>query len=308
MSTQPAFADRLIRRVRVLGHPLCLGLDPHLALLPPLFRRGPMRPGARETAAAAGDFCVALLDRAAGRVAAAKPQSAFFEALGPAGAEQLARVVDEAHRRGLLVILDAKRGDVGSTAEAYAAAYVAPGAPLACDALTVNPYLGLDALEPFAAAAQSSGAGLFVLVRTSNPGSRDLQELPVGETPLYERVAASLVPLAARLRAPETEWSSCGVVVGASHAEESRRVRRILPRSLFLVPGYGAQGGSARDAVAGFVAGPDGRLEGGVVNASRSLAFPEAAASAADAKGWERAIDAALTRAIDELCAAIEGS
>jgi orotidine-5'-phosphate decarboxylase len=301
-----AFADRLIQRVRKLGHPLCVGLDPHLALLPPLFRRGAMEPGAAETTAAVGAFCRAVLDAAAGRVAAVKPQVAFFEALGPHGFEVLAQVLADARERDLLVILDAKRGDIGSTAEAYAAAYLARDAPLRADALTVNPYLGGDALVPFADAAALSGAGVFVLVRTSNPGSTDLQDLTVGERPVYAHVAASLVETARRLRASETEWSSLGVVVGATQPEPSRRVREILPRSLFLVPGYGAQGAGAADAVAGFVPGPDGRLEGGVVSASRSVLFPEGAAEARDAAGWERAVAAAIAAAASDLTRAVE--
>jgi orotidine-5'-phosphate decarboxylase len=303
-----AFADRLIQRTRKLGHPLCLGLDPHLTLLPALFRRGAMRPGAAETAAAVAGFCRAVLDRAAGRVAAVKPQAAFFEALGPPGFEALAQVVADARERDLPVILDAKRGDIGSTALAYAAAYLTSDAPLRADALTVNPYLGGDALAPFVDAAAAARAGLFVLVRTSNPGSTDVQDLTVGERPVYAHVAASLVDAARRLRGAETEWSSLGVVVGATQPEPSRRVREILPRSLFLVPGYGAQGGSAESAVAGFVPGPDGRLEGGVVSASRSVLFPEGAASAREAAAWERALSAALDEATADLRRAVEGS
>ena len=295
-----AFADRLVQSTRRLGHPLCVGIDPHLGLIPALFRAGAMEPGAPDTAAAVELFCLALLDRVAGRVAAVKPQSAFFEALGPAGAGVLARVLREARARELLVVLDAKRGDVGSTAEAYAAAYLETASPFACDALTVNAYLGLDSLEPFVVAATRSGAGLFVVLRSSNPGARDFQDLRVAERPLYERVAGALAPGLSRLRAPETDWSGLGVVVGATWPEESRRVREILPRSLFLVPGYGTQGGGAKDALAGFVPGPDGRLEGGLVASSRSIGFP-AEGRGGDAASWERAVDRALDAAIAEL-------
>jgi len=263
-----------------------------------------MQPGKPETAAAVESWCVALLDRVAGRVAVVKPQSAFFEALGPAGAAVLARVIEAARARGLLVLLDAKRGDVGSTAEAYAAAYLGEGAPFACDALTLNAYLGLDSLEPFVAAAAQSAAGLFVVLRSSNAGARDFQDLPAPERPLYERVAEALGARAASLRGAETGWSGLGVVVGATWPGESRRIREILPRSLFLVPGYGAQGGSARDAVAGFVPGPDGRLEGGLVASSRAIGFPPEGRSA-DASSWERAVDRALDTAIAELTAAV---
>lgn len=302
-----AFGDRLILRARALGHPLCAGLDPHLPLLPPLFRRGSMRPGDPETAACVGAFCRAALDRFAGRVVAVKPQIAFFEALGGAGLRVLGEVLGAARERDLLVVLDAKRGDIGSTAAAYAAAYLAPEAPLAADALTVNPYLGNDALLPFTEAAGRAGAGLFVLVRTSNPGAADLQDLPVDGAPLFERVAAGLAPAAGRLRGPETGWSSLGVVVGATWPEQGARVRAHLPHSPFLVPGYGAQGAPARDALAGFVPGPGGALEGGVVSSSRGLLFPPGH-DTADAAAWERALDAALDRAGAELTAAVSGA
>jgi orotidine-5'-phosphate decarboxylase len=295
-----AFGDRLIHRVRELGHPLCVGLDPHLAKLPPLFRQGAMAPGDPETAEAVLSFCLAMLDRVEGRVAAVKPQSAFFEQLGPVGVAVLGSVMSEARRRGLLVILDAKRGDIGSTAEGYAAAYLAKDAPLRADALTVNPYLGMDTLEPFAAAAQEAGAGLFVLVKTSNPGSADLQDLPAPARPLYEHVAESLSPLAERLTGPETGWSSLGVVVGAPWPEPSQRIRQLLPRSPFLVPGYGAQGGGVHEAFAGFVEGPDASSEGGLINSSRAILFPPTA-NVSDAPTWERAIDTALTSTIEEL-------
>jgi len=299
-----AFADRWIRSARRLGHPLCVGVDPHLAQLPAVFRRGTMQPGDPETAVAAEAFCLALLERVAGRVAAVKPQSACFEALGPAGASVLAGVIAAAHARDLLVVLDAKRGDIGSTAESYASAYLRKGAPFACDALTVNAYLGLDTLTPFFEAAAESGGGVFVVLRSSNPGARDLQDLRVGERPLYERLAALLEPRAAALRGPESGWSSLGAVVGATWPEESRRIRELLPRSLFLVPGYGAQGGSAREALAGFVPGPDGGLEGGLVSSSRAVGFPPEARDA-DAAGWERAVDRTLDAAISELTLAV---
>ena len=294
-----AFGDRLIGRVRALGHPLCVGLDPHLAKFPPLFRQGAMAPGAPETAEAVVSFCLAVLDRVAGRVAAVKPQSAFFEQLGPAGVAALGRVIAEARRRDLLVILDAKRGDIASTAEGYAAAYLAKDAPLRADALTVNPYLGLDTLEPFAAAAQESGAGLFVLVKTSNPGSADLQDLPAPDRPLYEHLAESLAPLSDRLTGGDTGWSSLGVVVGAPWPEPSQRIRQLLPRTPFLVPGYGAQGGGLTEAFAGFVPGPNNTREGGLINSSRAILFP-AAANVSDTTTWERAIDTALTTTISK--------
>jgi orotidine-5'-phosphate decarboxylase len=296
---QALFADRLIARVRELGHPLCAGIDPDLARIPEAFRRGSMAPAAPETAQAVGELCRAFLARVAGRVAAVKPQSAFFEALGWRGVKLLAELMEEARGLGLLVVLDAKRGDIGSTAEGYAAAYLSGDAPLRADALTVNPWLGLDSLEPFVRAAEAARAGLFVLTRTSNPGGRDLQELEVGDHPVYQHVAALLQPAAKRLAGAQG-WSGLGLVVGATRPEEAQRVREVAPSALFLVPGYGAQGASARDAVAGFVRGAGGRLEGGLVNASRALLFPRAGASG-DTRQWERAVDEAVTRAVGEL-------
>jgi orotidine-5'-phosphate decarboxylase len=301
--TEP-FADRLIRRVRDLGHPLCVGIDPHLELLPRVFRRGSMGPGDLSTARAVESFCLALVERAAGRVAAVKPQAACFERLGPAGIAVLARVMDEARRAGLLVVLDAKRGDIGSTSASYASAYLAADAPMRTDALTVSPYLGIDSLEPFFAAAHAGGAGVFVLLRTSNPGAVDLQDLVVRERPVYQRLADLLQPLALKLRGPATEWSGLGVIVGATWPEESRRVRALLPGSLFLVPGYGVQGADAADAVAGFVRGPTGQLEGGLVSASRAIGFPDGSDDGRAAT-WERAVAAALDAAIDELRGAV---
>jgi orotidine-5'-phosphate decarboxylase len=294
----------VIARARALGHPLCAGIDPDLARIPEAFRLGAMEHGAPETARAVAAFCRAFLDRVAERVVAVKPQSAFFEALGWRGVEVLGELLAAARARSVPAVLDAKRGDIGSTAEAYAAAYLAAGAPLRADAITVSPYLGLDSLEPFVQRAEAAGAGLFVLARTSNPGGRDFQDLDAGGRPLYEQVARALRPVAKRLAGAATPWSGLGLVVGATRPEEARRLRDAAPESLFLVPGYGAQGASARDAVAGFAAGPGGRREGGVVNASRALLFPAAGATA-DAGGWERAVDAALDRATSELADAV---
>lgn len=297
------FADALISRVRDLGHPLCAGLDPHLDRIPPLFRRGGMAPGDPATAEAVRAFLLAFVDRLEGRTAVVKPQSAFYEQMGPAGVAVLADVVARARERGLLVLLDAKRGDIGSTADAYARAYLEPDAPLAAEALTVNAYLGLDTLEPYFERARSFGRGVFVLVRTSNPGAGDLQDLEVKGAPLFHALARALAPRAEELRGPGTGWSSLGAVVGATWPEEARAVREALPRAVFLVPGYGAQGADARQAVAGFMPGPGG-LEGGVVSSSRSLLFPDAG-DTDDATAWERAVDAAIDRAVSELGEAV---
>lgn len=284
------FADRLVTAVRAYG-PLCVGIDPHVALLPPLFGA----PGPE----AARAWAEALIERCAGRVAVVKPQAGLFERWGAKGFAALEATCDAARRSGLLVILDAKRGDIGTTAEGYAEGYLGADAACPCDALTVNPWMGVETLEPFVAAAERTGRGVVVLARTSNPGSADFQQLAVDGEPLYLRVARALGPLSARLRG-RSGWSGLMLVAGATGPDEARQLRRAAPEALFLVPGYGAQGAGAADAVAGFVGGDHGR-EGGVVNASRSVASPPGALDAASARGWEALIDAAIESAQKEL-------
>ncbi len=291
-----AFADRLILRQRELGHPLCVGFDPHLDRIPDAFRAGTMAPSDPATADAVERFFTEVIVRLAGRVAAVKPQIAFFEQLGWRGLRTLERLVQRCRENELLVVLDAKRGDIGSTAAGYARAFFGEMAPLRADALTVNAYLGLDTLEPFMEAAGQADGGLFVLVKTSNPGSGDLQGLTVGERPVYLHLASALGARAQHL-AGETGFSGLGAVVGATYPDDARRVREAMPEALVLVPGYGAQGASAAQAVAGFVRGPNG-LEGGLVNASRSILFPAGS-------DWGSAFHAALEQATEELGAAV---
>jgi orotidine-5'-phosphate decarboxylase len=299
-----SFADRAIRQIRRLGHPLCVGLDPHLDLFPEVFRRGTMRPNDPATVAAVEEMLLLVLERVGGLVPVVKPQVAFFERLGWRGIAALERLCERARQLGLLVLLDAKRGDIGSTAEAYANAYFGYDAPLPVDALTVNPYLGRDSLEPFVKAAKTSDGGLFVLVKTSNPGAVDFQGLDASGEPLFAKVAGALATEAESWRGQEG-WSSLGVVVGATQSTDAPRVREKLPHSLFLVPGYGAQGAGAKEAVAGFVEGPNGRREGGLVNSSRGLVFAPALASASSAGAWEKAFDQLLDRTTGELAEAI---
>ncbi|MEM1028938.1 MAG: orotidine-5'-phosphate decarboxylase [Myxococcota bacterium] len=299
------FADRLVTRQRALGHPLCVGLDPHLGRIPESFRRGTMAPSDPDTAAAVETFLAAVVARLEGRVAAVKPQIAFFEQLGWRGLQVLERLVARCHEHELLVIMDAKRGDIGSTAAGYARAFLGRDAPWGSDALTVNPYLGLDTLEPFLDAAASAGAGLFVLVKTSNPGSDDLQRRHDGAGhPLYLTLAAALEQRAARLAGTSSGFSGLGAVVGATYPDDARRVREVMPHGLLLVPGFGAQGASAADSVAGFVRGPHG-LEGGVVNASRSIVFPSEEGKGASRAPWSQRFDDALARACADLADAV---
>lgn len=280
------FATRLTEAARIHG-PLCVGIDPHPGAVPALF--------GGDTAEGLRTWGLAVVEAAAGKVAAIKPQAGLFERRGPEGMAALQAVTRAARAAGLLVLMDAKRGDIGSTAEGYAAAYLSAGGPFESDALTVNPYMGLDTLEPYARAAESSGKGVIVLVRTSNPGAADFQEQDVSGAPLYARVAEALRPLTDRLMSA-SGWSNLMMVVGATAPEEARAVRALAPKALFLIPGYGAQGAGAAEACAGLVGG-----QGGLVNASRSVTFPPGSAEAGDLASWRRLVDAAILAAREDL-------
>lgn len=284
------FADRLIAGVRDKG-PLCVGIDPHAAMIPALFGR----PGPE----AAAKWGVALVERSIGKASVVKPQAGLFERWGASGLRALEEVCRAATRAGLIVILDAKRGDIGSTAEGYAEGYLGADSSCPCDAITVNPYMGVDTIEPFVAVAEREGKGVVVLARTSNPGSKDFQQKLIDGEPLYLHVARALAPMVSRLRGKEG-WSGLMLVAGATGPAEAERLRATSGDALFLVPGYGAQGAGARDALAGFVQGPHGR-EGGVVNASRSVAMPDTARDVTAARDWERVIDLAIAAAQAEL-------
>ena len=297
------FADRLIQRVRVLRHPLCVGIDPYLDRIPPLFRRGSMAPAASDTADAVEEFCRRIIDLVADRVAIVKPQIALFEPMGWRGIRALERVVHHARSRGLLVLLDAKRGDIAATANGYANAYLGPDAVIAVDAMTINPYLGPDAVAPFVDVAENTARGIVVLVRNSNPTSVALQHLKTSGGRLFEVVAHSLLDAEARLMGAATPWSSLSVTVGATSPDDSECVRSILHHALFLVLGYGAQGAGAQAAVRGFVPGPCG-LEGGIINSSRPILFPPAGHTS-DATRWESAVLAAVDQMSGELGNAI---
>jgi orotidine-5'-phosphate decarboxylase len=203
----------------------------------------------------------------------------------------------------MIVILDAKRGDIGTTAEGYARASLGPKPGFDADCVTVNPYMGKDTLQPFVELAAASGKGVAVLVRTSNAGAGDFQDLQVGGSPLWLRIAQMLGPESARLKGA-SGWSGLMAVAGATYPQQARILREAMPDALFLVPGYGAQGASAGDAIAGFVNGPKGRLEGGVVNASRSVTYPQNAQAAATLGAWREAVSEAMAHAAEELRAA----
>ncbi len=287
------FADRLIAATDEFG-PLCVGLDPHAGRIPELF--------GGDTPEGVEAWGLAMVEAAKGRTGVIKPQSAFYERHGWQGMRALTRILEAARDAGLVVLMDAKRGDIGSTAEGYAAAFLAENAPFPSDALTVNPYMGVDTLEPHVNAAEANGKGVIVLARTSNPGSADFQSKSLEGAPLYERIVEALAPMIERLKG-ESGWSGLMLVTGATGPQEARRLRELAPDALFLVPGYGAQGAGAADAMSGFVLRGN-RLSGGVVSASRSVSFPPEAQSASTLGEWRTAITGAINAAQADLMVA----
>ena len=294
------FADRLAAAIRAKGNPLCVGLDPRWESLPADLRRRHEGESLETVAAAYEEFCGSVLDVVAPLVPVVKPQAAFFEACGPAGMGVLQRLLRKARGLGLMTILDGKRNDIASTAAAYADAAIGRVkvgdlyyAVWEADALTVNPYLGRDAVEPFLTSARRSGAGVFVLVRTSNPGAGLFQDLPVQPTgggparPLYQHVGEAVAGWA-RENVGKCGLGDVGAVVGATYPAEAAALRRAMPGVVFLVPGFGAQGGGAASSAPAFR--PDGL--GAVVNSSRGILFPFGPGE----RDWEAKVEAA-TRA-----------
>jgi orotidine-5'-phosphate decarboxylase len=283
------FADRLAEGVDRKRTQIVVGLDPRPELLPLEVRGDVAR------------FCRGIIDAVAPHAVAVKPQLAFFEALGVEGIAALEELCAYARTAGLLVILDGKRGDIGSTARAYAAAYLEPRAdaerPLG-DALTVNPYLGPDSVEPYLAACRRHDTGLFCVVKTSNPGGAEIQDLVLSDgVPVWQHVARLVAGWSADF-VGERGLSSVGAVIGATHPRAVGEARRLLPQSLLLLPGVGAQGATPADVARAFTSGPASAL----VNVSRSVLYAYRQGEA-DAD-WRAAAGAAAARVKSEVWAA----
>lgn len=280
-----SFADRLVDEIRRKNSRVVVGLDPRVESLPPEFAK---------TAKGVLDFNREIVGIVREFAAAVKPQIAFYEKLGLPGLETYVETCRIAREAGLLVIGDVKRGDVPDTAKAYAEAHFGP---FAADALTINPYFGTDGIAPFVEAAKKCGGGLFVLVKTSNPSSKEIQDLEVGGRPLHLVVAEKTAAWGNDL-VGESGYSSVGAVVGATHPAEARTIRAAMPKRFFLVPGYGAQGGTAADVAVCFEAGG----LGAVVNASRSIVF---AFEKKPGTKWRDAVAGAARAMRDDINAAI---
>lgn len=294
------FADRLIDAIDAKRSSICVGIDPMFDMLPDAVT-GPSRDANDAEAAidAIFEFSTRVLRIVAPHAPCVKIQSAYFEKYLWEGVELYYSLVQEAARLGLLVIGDVKRGDIGATSQAYAAAHLSNpclrdlDTLIAPDAITVNPMLGMDTLEPFVSAARDAGnKGLFVLVRTSNPGSAELQDVALADGRTWSEMLADRVnALAGDAALIGTRgYSSIGCVVGATQAHTMRSLRARLPRSIFLLPGYGTQGATGEMTRAAF----DGNGHGAIVSASRSILYAHREAKYAGFGSWDKCVEQAV--------------
>jgi orotidine-5'-phosphate decarboxylase len=303
MSDQGHFADRLLEAIDQKGSPVCVGIDPRIDRLPEEFVVS--EGDAIDQIEAVGRWALEVLNIVAPHVPAVKPQIAYFECLagdqGFYGLAAYATICRVAREMGLVVIGDAKRGDIGSTAEAYAAAHLA--GPASVDAVTVNAYFGADGLQPFLDVGRENGHGAFALVRTSNPSAKSIQDFTAASgMTFYEHMGGQIAQIARQEGlVGERGYSLLGAVVGATWPEEARRLRKIMPQQIFLVPGYGAQGATAEDCAASFKS--DGT--GAIVNASRSVIYAHSRPEFAG-KPWQDAVARAAKEFAADIAQAVK--
>jgi len=273
----PNMINKLIANIRKTNAPIVVGLDPTLKFVPEFITRaafaeyGETLEGAAE---AVWQFNKGIVDAVYDLIPAVKPQIAMYEQFGVPGMQVFKRTVDYCKEKGLVVIGDVKRGDIGSTSEAYAVAHlgrVQAGSQSLSgfgeDFATVNPYLGSDGVEPFLKVCREEKKGIFVLVKTSNPSSGEFQDRLIDGKPLYELVGERVAAWGAECMPREGDYSYVGAVVGATYPEQGRALRKLMPRTFILVPGYGAQGGRGADLVHFF--DKDGL--GAIINSSRGI-------------------------------------
>lgn len=280
------FADVLTQATKEKS-PVCVGLDPRLEKLPEGISKDP---------AGILEFNKGIIDAVKDLAACVKPQIAFYEALGLDGLKAFWDTCAYAKEQNLLVVVDAKRNDIGSTCEAYADAYL--GADVPADAVTVTPYLGSDGIKPFIERCAANDKGIFILVKTSNPSSGEIQDLPIGDEVVHEHLAQLVESWGAEHLGADSNLSSIGAVVGATYPEELKYLRTLMPHIPFLIPGYGAQGGGAEDVIHGFI--PDGT--GAVVNSSRGIIF------ASDGTDWKEAAGKAAQEMAEQLRVTLDNS
>ena len=289
------FADKITLKTREIGSPLCLGLDPHSNLIPKLFKKDLHKLSIKNIE----DFLFEIIDIAKNKVVALKPQVAFFEQWGPDGMSLLVKISKLAKENNIPIIMDAKRGDIGSTSEAYAKAWLGEKSFFKANAITINPWMGVETLLPFIELANKTNSGIFILLKTSNPGSKDLQDLKVDGKKVFLHLSEKLINIV-ETNLGESGFSNVGIVVGATKPDEAILIRKILPKALFLIPGYGAQGAKASDALAGLIL-KNKIYEGGLINSSRSILFPEGSYEQTSFFEWKKTIESALKKSFNDL-------
>ncbi len=288
------FADKLCGAVAGKNTRAVVGIDPRVEMLPSALRSKCKT--ASSTGSAFLSFGKAIIDASEPYVCAVKVQSAFYEALGLDGLKSYAKILQYARDKGLIVIGDVKRGDIGSTVRAYAAGHLTPGSDFEADAVTVNPYLGYDGIEPFLEMCPEHGKGIFVLLRTSNPTAKQIQDVGSNDSPVWQRLAV-LISEWGKPLIGKHGYSSVGAVVGATYPQEAVRVRELAPSTILLMPGYGAQGGRA--------AGISGCLDndglGAIITSSRGVIYAFRDPKGTEAKNWKKAIADAAEAMRDDI-------
>ncbi len=311
-------ADRLLDAIEEKKNPSVVGLDPRIGLIPEHIKEEAAGEGVMPFEIVHNSlvkFNYAIIDAVKDIIPAVKPQMAFYEQYGSWGVKAMESAITYARNRGLVVIEDAKRNDIGSTAKAYADGHLGMVeisdktfvTSMGADFITVNPYLGTDGIRPFLDSCKEYDRGIFVLTKTSNPSSGEIQDVLTGDgVPVYELVAGLVNEWGKELMGTG-EYSSVGAVVGATYPREAERLRELMPNTIFLVPGYGAQGGTAEDVMPCF----DQQGSGAVVNSSRGITFAYQKEAYREDYGPEEFAEAARAAASDmraDLLEALEKS
>jgi orotidine-5'-phosphate decarboxylase len=303
------FADRLLEAIELKQNPSVVGLDPRLEQIPQFIKDDMINKFGKTFEAAAQSFIVfnkRIIDAVKDIVPAVKPQMAFYEKYLSPGVKAFEETVKYARSKGLIVVEDGKRNDIGSTAQAYAQGHLGKvglfgdkTSSFDVDCITVNPYLGIDGIAPFIEEVKMYGKGIFVLVKTSNPSSGEFQDLESSGKKMYE-IVGDLVNKWNEETVGSKGYGSVGAVIGATYPEQAVVLRKIMPKSIFLVPGYGAQGGGAKDTVPCF--NPDGY--GAIVNSSRGIIFAYEKENRAD--DFDTAAQEAAVKMKDDLNKALK--
>jgi orotidine-5'-phosphate decarboxylase len=310
------FGDRLYEACAAKNSCVCVGLDPRLDKIPSQIREKALSKNKNTFKAAAEavlEFNKGIIDAVYDLVPAVKPQIAFYEMFAEEGIRVFRETIDYAKSKGLITIADVKRNDIGSTAEAYAHAFLGEvdlfGEKVKvfdADAVTLTPYLGWDGIKPFMEACIKYGKGMFILVKTSNPSSGDVQDLCMKDSRAVYEIMGHYIESWGADDIGKNGFSPIGAVVGATYPDQSKHLRKIMPSSFFLVPGYGAQGGTAKDVKNCFIKDSHGVMTGAIVNSSREIIFAYEKSEKYDEKEYDKAAREAVEKMNEDLGKALK--